>query len=60
MTGQYERGVRECRCGMEIDADVLAMLAHVTSDEHAQRLAERGLTRVTQSEERFPEQPERN
>ena len=59
MTGQYERGIRECRCGMEISADVLAMIAHVTSDEHAARLAERGLERVTHSVERPPD-PERN
>lgn len=60
MTGQYERGVRECRCGIEIEADALAMLAHVTSDEHSQRLAERGLARITQSEDRFPETPDQN
>lgn len=60
MAGMYERGVRECRCGMEIDADVTAMMNHIWSDEHAQRLAERGLESPTHSEERFPEEPNRN
>lgn len=58
--GQYERGVRECRCGMEIDADAMAMLAHVNSDEHAQRLAEQGLERALHSEARPPAIEEHN
>lgn len=39
MAGIYERGVRECRCGMEIGADVQEMIAHVTSPEHETRMA---------------------
>lgn len=54
------RGVRECRCGMEISADAMAMLAHVAGDEHAQRLADKGLERVRHSDARLPDAVGRN